>query len=162
VGTPSQANGNLDLTYMKHVCEEIGDALRDKASGHLVVFRSTMLPGTSEDVLLPILEARSGKMAGAGFEVCYNPEFLREGSSVYDFYNPPKIVVGEEAAQESAVPAYSGIVPPIRRQFALPRWRILRQRLSRAESDFANEIGNLCKKMGSTADVMSIFCEDKN
>src|SRR5712692_9328568 len=91
-----QANGSLDLSYMKLVCEEIGAALRHKDSPHLVVLRSTMLPGTTDDVLIPILESHSGKRLGEGFDVCYNPEFLREGSSVYDFYNPPKIVVGEQ------------------------------------------------------------------
>ncbi|TFG51453.1 MAG: nucleotide sugar dehydrogenase [Gemmatimonadales bacterium] len=82
VGTPSQANGRLDLTYMERVCEEIGAALKTKTTPHLVVLRSTMLPGTTEDLLVPILEAHSGKRAGESFDVCYNPEFLREGSSV--------------------------------------------------------------------------------
>src|SRR4030066_2148419 len=115
VGTPSQANGNLDLTYMKRVCEEIGAALRNKASQHLVVFRSTMLPGTTEDLLVPILESHSGKKVGAGFEVCYNPEFLREGTSVYDFYNPPKIVIGERepGTGETMLSLYAGIEAPV-------------------------------------------------
>ena len=95
VGTPSQPNGNLDLAYMQRVSEEIGLALREKSSTHHVVFRSTMLPGTVEDLLIPILEKHAGKKVGDGIEVCYNPEFLREGSSVRDFYNPPKIVLGE-------------------------------------------------------------------
>jgi GDP-mannose 6-dehydrogenase len=166
VGTPSQVNGNLDLTYMKHVCEEIGDALRDKASGHLVVFRSTMLPGTSEDVLLPILEARSGKKAGAGFEICYNPEFLREGSSVYDFYNPPKIVVGERkhGTAEPLRQLYSGIAAPmIRTSIRVAEMaKYCDNAFHALKVSFANEIGNLCKKMGvDSHDVMSIFCEDK-
>jgi GDP-mannose 6-dehydrogenase len=166
VGTPSQANGNLDLTYMKHVCEEIGDALRDKSSGHLVVFRSTMLPGTSEDVLLPILEARSGKKAGAGFEVCYNPEFLREGSSVYDFENPPKIVVGERGKDtaEALVQLYSGIAAPmIRTSIRVAEMvKYCDNAFHALKVSFANEIGNLCKKMGvDSHDVMSIFCQDK-
>jgi len=95
---------------MMRVCEEIGAALQSKTSPHLVVFRSTMLPGTSEDVLAPILEKHSGKQLGLDFDVCYNPEFLREGSSVYDFYNPPKIVVGarEASAGDTLLQLYAG------------------------------------------------------
>jgi GDP-mannose 6-dehydrogenase len=166
VGTPSRANGDLDLTYMKRVCEEIGDALRDKASKHLVVFRSTMLPGTSEDLLIPILEAHSGKKVGADFEVCYNPEFLREGSSVYDFYNPPKIVVGERdtGAGEMLCQLYSGIdAPMIRTSIRVAEMaKYCDNAFHALKVSFANEIGNLCKKLGvDSHDVMSVFCEDQ-
>ncbi len=166
VGTPSQANGNLDLTYMKRVCEEIGGALRNKPSNHLVVFRSTMLPGTSEDLLIPILETRSGKKIGVGFDVCYNPEFLREGSSVYDFYNPPKIVVGERetGAGEVLLQLYSGIdAPLIRTSIRVAEMaKYCDNAFHALKVSFANEIGNLCKKMGvDSHDVMSVFCEDK-
>ena len=166
VGTPSQANGNLDLTYMKRVCEEIGGALRNKPSNHLVVFRSTMLPGTSEDLLIPILETRSGKKIGVGFDVCYNPEFLREGSSVYDFYNPPKIVVGERetGAGELLRQLYSGIdAPLIRTSIRVAEMaKYCDNAFHALKVSFANEIGNLCKKMGvDSHDVMSVFCEDK-
>src|SRR6266853_1513065 len=166
VGTPSQANGNLDLTYMKRVCEEIGGALRNKKSNHLVVFRSTMLPGTSEDLLIPILEMRSGKKIGVGFDVCYNPEFLREGSSVYDFYNPPKIVVGERetGAGEVLCQLYSGIdAPMIRTSIRVAEMaKYCDNAFHALKVSFANEIGNLCKKMGvDSHDVMSVFCEDK-
>jgi GDP-mannose 6-dehydrogenase len=98
VGTPSQLNGNLDLSYVRRVCEEIGDALRDKAGFHVVVARSTMLPGSMRDVVIPTLESHSGKLAGKGFGVCNNPEFLREGTAVWDYYNPPKTVIGESDA----------------------------------------------------------------
>ncbi len=166
VGTPSQANGNLDLTYMKRVCEEIGGALRNKPSNHLVVLRSTMLPGTSEDLLIPILETRSGKKIGVGFDVCYNPEFLREGSSVYDFYNPPKIVVGERetGAGEVLLQLYSGIdAPLIRTSIRVAEMaKYCDNAFHALKVSFANEIGNLCKKMGvDSHDVMSVFCEDK-
>ena len=166
VGTPSQANGNLDLTYMKRVCEDIGDALRDKASGHMVVFRSTMLPGTSEDILTPILEAHSGKKVGTGFDVSYNPEFLREGSSVYDFYHPPKIVIGEreKGAGEVLAELYAGIeAPMIRTSIRVAEMaKYCDNAFHALKVSFANEIGNLCKKMGvDSHDVMSIFCEDK-
>jgi len=166
VGTPSQANGNLDLAYMTRVCAEIGEALRDKPEGHLVVFRSTMLPGTSEDVLLPILESHSGKKAGAGFDVCYNPEFLREGSSVHDFFNPPKIVIGERhpGAGEAVCQLYSGIdAPVIRTSVRVAEMvKYCDNAFHALKVTFANEIGNLCKKMGvDSHDVMSIFCEDR-
>lgn len=166
VGTPSQANGNLDLTYMKRVCEEIGDALRNKASQHLVVFRSTMLPGTTEELLIPILESHSGKQVGVGFDVCYNPEFLREGSAVHDFYNPPKIVVGarERDGGETLLQLYSGIeAPVIRTSIRVAEMSKYCDNVFHAlKVSFANEIGNLCKKMGvDSHDVMSVFCEDR-
>lgn len=165
VGTPSQANGSLDLTYLRRVCEEIGTALRDKASPHLIVLRSTMLPGTSEDVLIPILEKSSRKGSGQGLDVCYNPEFLREGSSVHDFDNPPKIVVGERSA---------GSADPLLQLFARLQAPVIRTSIRIAEMvkytdnafhalkvSFANEIGNLSKKMGvDSHEVMSIFCQD--
>src|SRR5882762_1488592 len=94
VGTPSAPNGSLSTIYLERVSEEIGAALADKDARHTVVFRSTMLPGTCLDLLLPILEKASGLTAGVDFGVAVNPEFLREGSSVRDFYEPPKTVIG--------------------------------------------------------------------
>jgi GDP-mannose 6-dehydrogenase len=166
VGTPSQANGNLDLTYMQRVCEEIGDALRDKAEPHIVVLRSTMLPGTTENLLIPILEKHSGKKVGNGLEVCYNPEFLREGSSVYDFYNPPKIVVGESTpgTGDTLLSLYEGIdAPVIRTSIGVAEMAKYCDNVFHAlKVSFANEIGNLCKRMGLDGhDVMAVFCEDR-
>jgi GDP-mannose 6-dehydrogenase len=166
VGTPSQANGNLDLTYMKRVCEEIGDALRDKQEKHLVVFRSTMLPGTTEDHLTPILEQRSGKKVGTGFEVAYNPEFLREGTSVDDFYHPPKIVLGESrpGSGDAMLQLYAGIeAPTVRTTIRVAEMVKYCDNIFHAlKVSFANEIGNLCKAMGMDShDVMAIFCQDR-
>jgi GDP-mannose 6-dehydrogenase len=166
VGTPSQANGNLDLKYMKRVCEEIGDALRDKKTPHLVVLRSTMLPGTTEDVLVPILEKHSGKRVGQGLDVCYNPEFLREGSSVYDFYNPPKIVVGEssQGVGDQLMELYAGIdAPVIRTKVRVAEMVKYCDNVFHAlKVSFANEIGNICKRMGLDGhEVMAVFCEDR-
>lgn len=95
VGTPSQANGNLDLRYIRRISEQIAQALRHKSTFHVVVIRSTVLPGTMREVVIPILEEYSGKRAGTDFGVCHNPEFLREGSAVKDFNSPPKTVIGE-------------------------------------------------------------------
>ncbi len=94
VGTPSQANGKLDLKGIQHVCEQIGASLKHKDSFHVVVTRSTILPGTTADVITPALEAASGKKAGLDFGVATNPEFLREGSAIKDFLNPPMTVLG--------------------------------------------------------------------
>ena len=166
VGTPSQVNGNLDLTYMKRVCEEIGTALRHKRSPHLVVLRSTMLPGTTEDVLIPILESCSGKRLGQGFDVCYNPEFLREGTSVADFYNPPKIVVGEQrsGSGEAVLQMYAGIAAPVVRT-SIRVAEIVKycdNAFHALKVSFANEIGNLCKRIGvDSHEVMGIFCQDR-
>jgi GDP-mannose 6-dehydrogenase len=96
VGTPSNPNGSLDLDHVKHVCEEIGAALKLKEDRHTVVIRSTMLPGTVEGLVVPTLEESSGKRAGVDFGVCINPEFLREGSSIKDFNAPPFTLIGAD------------------------------------------------------------------
>ena len=114
VGTPSQANGNLDLTYIRRVCELIGMAIKNKADRHTVVIRSTILPGTMRQIVIPTLEEYSGKKAGADFGVCNNPEFLREGSAVKDFNAPPKTVVGEfdKASGELLTTLYAKLDAP--------------------------------------------------
>jgi GDP-mannose 6-dehydrogenase len=86
VGTPSRPNGGIDLRYVERVCEQIGEAMRKKDARHTVVVRSTILPGTTARLVIPTLERASGKKAGQDFGVCMNPEFLREGSSISDFY----------------------------------------------------------------------------
>ena len=166
VGTPSQANGNLDLSYIRRVCEEIGRALRDKATSHVVVIRSTILPGTMEDIVIPILEEFSGKKAGVDFGVCYNPEFLREGSSVRDFYCPPKTVIGEldRASADILASLYESFPGPLIRtdmktsemvKYIDNAWHALK-------IGFANEIGNLGKAFGVDSHrVMDVFCQDQ-
>ena len=165
VGTPSQLNGNLDLSYVRRVCEEIGDALKEKAGFHVVVVRSTMLPGSMRDVVIPTLEAASGKRAGIDFGVCNNPEFLREGTAVYDYYHPPKTVIGETDARagDLLVRLYEQMSAPLIRtdvetaemvKYTDNTWHALKV-------SFANEIGNLCKAVGIDGhQVMDIFCQD--
>lgn len=165
VGTPSQSNGNLDLSYVRRVCEEIGAALREKRDFHVVVARSTMLPGSMRNVVIPTLEAASGKTAGVDFGVCNNPEFLREGSAVYDYYHPPKTVIGETDQQSGdlLVELYRQLDAPLVRtdvetaemvKYADNVWHALKV-------VFANEIGNLCKDLGIDGHgVMEIFCQD--
>ena len=166
VGTPSQANGNLDLTYIRRVCEMIGNAIRRKAGRHTVVIRSTILPGTMRQIVIPILEEHSGKKAGTEFGVCNNPEFLREGSAVKDFDAPPKTVIGELDRQSGDMLAalYGKIEAPLIRtdietaemvKYVDNCWHALK-------IGFANEIGNLCKSMSIDAhQVMNIFCQDR-
>ena len=166
VGTPSQPNGDLDLAHMKRACQEIGAALRDKVSPHLVVLRSTILPGSTEDVLIPILEMAAGKRAGEGFEVAYNPEFLREGSSVRDFNHPPKIVIGERGERAAQVlgELYAGIeAATLRTSIRVAEMvKYCDNAFHALKVGFANEIGNLCKKMRvDSHEVMALFCEDR-
>jgi len=165
VGTPSQLNGNLDLSYVRRVCEEIGGALRQKNSFHVVVARSTMLPGSMRSVVIPSLEQASGKTAGVDFGVCNNPEFLREGTAVYDYYHPPKTVIGETDAKagQMLVDLYSKMDAPLLRtdvetaemvKYADNNWHAVKVA-------FANEIGNICKAVGIDGHkVMNIFCQD--
>lgn len=166
VGTPSQPNGNLDLRYIRRICEQIGEALKAKSGRHTVVIRSTVLPGTMREIVIPILEESSGKKAGVGFGVCHNPEFLREGSAVKDFYAPPKTVIGEldQASGGLLAQIYEKIEAPLIRtsvevaemvKYVDNCWHALK-------IGFANEIGNLSKTLHIDAhEVMNIFCQDK-
>jgi len=165
VGTPSHSNGSLDLTYLKRVCEDIGVALSQKKTPHTLVFRSTTLPGTTEDVAIPILEKHSGKKVGEGIFVCYNPEFLREGTAVKDYYQPSKIVIGERKAGEGDVLAeiYGGIEAPLVRTSirAAEMVKYSDNAFHALKVTFANEIGVLCKKLEiDSHEVMDIFCKD--
>src|SRR5262249_12127352 len=102
VGTPSLKSGKLDLSHVEHVSREIGTALKQKATFHTVVLRSTVLPGTTETLMIPTIENASGKKAGVDFAVCYNPEFMREGSAVADFLQPPYTILGSRDPEHLA------------------------------------------------------------
>src|SRR5207237_5850829 len=103
VGTPSLRNGKLDLGHIEPVCREIGDAIKKKDSFHLVVLRSTVLPGTAETIVVPTLEKASGKRMGKDFGVCVNPEFMPEGTAVADFLEPAMTIIGAALPEPSAV-----------------------------------------------------------
>lgn len=166
VGTPSQINGNLDLTHVRNVCEQIGQALRCKSARHTVVIRSTILPGTMRRVVIPVLEETSGKKAGTDFSICNNPEFLREGTAVKDFHSPSKTVIGEldQASGDMLANLYAKLDAPLIRtdietaemiKYIDNSWHALK-------IGFANEIGNLCKSFSVDAHrAMEIFCLDK-
>src|SRR5258708_4405897 len=115
VGTPSLANGGIDLKYVRRVCEQIGQTLKSHDGAPVIVMRSTMLPGTMRDVVVPALEKYSGKKAGEEFGVCINPEFLREGTAVHDYYHPPKTVIGEmnRASGDLLAALYSRMPGPL-------------------------------------------------
>jgi len=166
VGTPSRRNGSLDLTYLKRVCEQIGEALREKDAYHVVVVRSTVLPGTTHQVVIPALESTSGKKYGTGFGVTVNPEFLREGTAIQDFRNPPMTLVGHNYASDAqpTEALYRAVTAPLVTtrirtaemiKYASNTWHALKV-------CFANEIGNLCKRLEiDSHDVMGIFCRDE-
>jgi GDP-mannose 6-dehydrogenase len=166
VGTPSLPNGGIDLKYVRRVCEEIGRTLAAHPGAPVIVMRSTMLPGTMREVVIPTLEKFSGKRAGEEFGVCINPEFLREGTAVHDYYHPPKTVIGEvnRASGDLLASLYAAMPGPMIRsdietaemvKYADNAWHALKV-------GFANEIGNLCKGVGVDAHrVMDIFCQDR-
>jgi GDP-mannose 6-dehydrogenase len=164
VGTPSLGNGHIDVAYVKRVCRQIGEALEDHP-GHTVVVRSTMLPGTMRNVVIPELEAASGLKAGQDFGLCINPEFLREGTAVHDYFHPPKTVIGEidKASGDVLAKLYGHMPCPLIRtdyetaemvKYADNTWHALKVA-------FANEIGNICKGLGlDSHKLMDIFCQD--
>ena len=166
VGTPSRKNGSLDLSYLERVCEQIGAVLRDKDDYHVVVVRSTVLPGTTHELVIPTLERASGKTYGTGFGVTVNPEFLREGTAIHDFRNPPLTLVGHNYKSDAqpTEALYAKVDAPLVNtsirtaemiKYASNTWHALKV-------CFANEIGNLCKRVDiDSHEVMDIFCRDE-
>ena len=165
VGTPSAHCGGLSTGYLEDVTAEIGAALAEKEGWHVVVYRSTMVPGTCETLLIPQLEQASGKRAGVDFGVCVNPEFLREGTSVRDFSNPPKTVVGgtDSWSREAVLGLYTGLPGE---QFQVPigvaeMAKYVDNSFHALKIVFANEIGAMCAAFGLDAhQVMDIFVAD--
>jgi GDP-mannose 6-dehydrogenase len=165
VGTPSLRNGKLDLGHIESVCREIGNALRKKNSFHLVVLRSTVLPGTTESAVIPALERASGKKMGQDFGVCVNPEFMREGTAVADFLEPVMTIIGSGDQAHGA---------QLRELYAWAPGRIFETSFRAAEMvkymcnmwhatkvTFSNEAGILAKTMGVDAEaVTQMFLDD--
>jgi GDP-mannose 6-dehydrogenase len=165
VGTPSNANGSLDLRYVTRVCEEIGAALKPQEKRHIVVIRSTMLPGTIQSVVVPTLEKSSGKKAGKDFGVCINPEFLREGTSLKDFYAPPFTLIGADDAvtADTVRRLYVNVDAPVfvTSVKTAEMVKYVCNCFHALKVGFANEVGNICKAVGvDSHEVMEIFCKD--
>ena len=165
VGTPSASGGGLSTSFLEQVSDQIGAALATKDGWHVVVYRSTMVPGTCENLLIPRLESASGKRAGLDFGVCVNPEFLREGTSVHDFHEPPKTVVGASDTRSGSLVLgiYEGLPGP---RFQVPirvaeMTKYVDNSFHALKVGFANEIGAICSSL--TLDslvVMDIFTAD--
>lgn len=166
VGTPSKSNGSLDLRGIEAVSGQIGEALGKKASYHCVIFRSTVLPGTVRNTLIPILGLTSKKEVHVDFDVCFNPEFLREGSAVADFHNPPFTIVGQRTKRggDTVASLYADVDAPVEMttyevaemvKYACNSFHALKV-------SFANEIGILCKNLDMDSHrVMELFTADK-
>ena len=166
VGTPGQANGSLDLSYVRRVVQQIGEQLAGTAAYKVVVIRSTLLPGSMQSVVIPLLEESSRRQAGKGFGVCINPEFLREGSAISDYDHPPKTVIGASDERAAAIvrELYAGLSAPLiltnlrtaeMVKYIDNSWHALKV-------TFANEVGRLCKAMSIDArEAMRLFCTDE-
>jgi len=165
VGTPSAPTGKLDLSYLASVSHEIGSAIGKKKAPHTVVVRSTVLPGTVEGQVLPILEAASGRPLGNGYHVFYNPEFLREGTAIADFFGPPMTIVGTMG------PGPMDLVRDLYRDVHAP-FHVVPVRVAEMvkyaanafhalKISFANEIGRIAKRLGADSHVvMDYICLD--
>lgn len=165
VGTPSNQNGSLHLRHVEQVCREIGAALKTKRKRHVVVIRSTMLPGTVQNTVVPALEETSGMKAGTEFGICINPEFLREGSSLKDYHAPPFTLIG--ADDEDTVAAvrslYANINAPVfvTSLKTAEMVKYVCNCFHALKVSFANEIGNICKALEiDSHEVMHVFCQD--
>ncbi len=165
VGTPSKENGDLRTDYLERVARQIGEALITKPDYHIVVIRSTVLPGTAEEIVLPILEETSGKRVNEHFGLAVNPEFLREGTAIADFYDPPFTVVG--AMRESDAETVATLYANVKAQLFLVAIRTAEMikyacnAFHALKITFANELGMLCKAEGiDSHEVMRVFCAD--
>lgn len=166
VGTPSHPNGSLNLDYVKKCADDIGTGLKEKTSYHVVVGRSTMLPGSIEDVIIRNIEHVSGKHAGVDFGAAMNPEFLREGSSVHDFYNPPVTVIGQldQRSGDAVETMYAFLDAPLVRTDirTAEMVKYANNTFHGLKVAFANEIGAICKKLNIDSHrVMELFCMDQ-
>ena len=165
VGTPSRSNGSLELKYLETISHEIGELLSEKDRRHCVVYRSTVLPGTTRTILIPILEKQSGKTAHVDFDVYFNPEFLREGSSIKDFYDPPYTIIGGNSLNrgDALEEIYSSLSAPIEwtSYEVAETVKYVCNVFHALKVTFANEIGLICKGMGIDSHrIMELFSKD--
>jgi GDP-mannose 6-dehydrogenase len=165
VGTPSNGNGSLNLNSVKACSEDIGRALKKKLAFHVVAIRSTVMPGSTRKIVAPIIEKVSGKTSGVDFGLCTNPEFLREGTSVQDFLNPPFTLIGTWDKKVTGVMSqlYKHVQAPLIDTDAevAELVKYVNNAFHALKICFANEVGNICKAVGiDSHEVMKIFCED--
>ncbi|MCG8309274.1 MAG: nucleotide sugar dehydrogenase [Cytophagales bacterium] len=165
VGTPSSSNGHLNLNYIFKVASEIGESLIKKDDFHVVVVRSTVLPGTNQKIG-EIIEQKSGKERNVDFAVVSNPEFLREGTAVYDYYNPSFTVIGSD--NEAAIAKVSSLYRELDAPIEVTDVEIaeiikyVSNSFHALKVVFGNEVGNICKKIGiDSHKVMKLFCKDR-
>ena len=167
VGTPTAEDGGCDYRFIRAVARAIGSALAKKSSYHLVVMRCSIPPGTTREILIPALEAASGKAVGSGFGVAFNPEFIREGCAVRDFFRPTKTVIG--ANDVRAIDALKEIYAPVDTDIlvtsidAAEMVKYVDNTWHATKVAFANEVGRLSKSFGiDSHDVMNIFVQDRH
>ncbi len=165
VGTPSRSNGSLNTGYIENVCAQLGNAIKHKEAGHVIIFRSTMLPGTMRELVIPKIEASSNKKQNEDFFVAYNPEFLRESTAVSDFNHPPKTVVGADSdvIADRVMSLFDDLPgPKIKTEIEIAEMvKYVDNNFHALKITFANEIGRICKKIGiDSHKVMDIFVQD--
>jgi GDP-mannose 6-dehydrogenase len=166
VGTPARSNGNQNLDAITRVAEQIGEVLAEKSTRHVIVIRSTVKPGTVEEVIQPAIEAASGLKAGVDFSLCFQPEFLREGTSIHDYDHPPLTIVG--ASDPHGVAALRGIFGHLPCEFVHTSIRTAEMlkyacnTFHALKVTFANEIGRVCQSAGvDPHEVMKLLCMDR-
>ncbi len=166
VGTPSLRSGRLDLSGVEKVSQEMGRALKGKKSFHTVAMRSTILPGTVDALVIPAIERESGKKAGVDFAVCYNPEFMREGTAVADYYSPPFTVIGahDRRHAQPVEQIYAGIDRPVihTEVRVAEMLKYVCNAYHALKIAFANEVGTLARAAGVDSHaLMQVFCADE-
>jgi GDP-mannose 6-dehydrogenase len=166
VGTPSAPNGSQDQSAILRLASDLGAAMKAKHTGHVFVFRSTLVPGTVEGEIRSRIEAASGRKEGVDFHVCYQPEFLREGSSIRDYDNPPFTIVG--ANDEAPVALLRELFGHLPCQFHATTVRTAEMvkyccnNFHALKITFANETGRLCEALGvDPFEVMDLVCKDR-
>ncbi|MHC4958245.1 MAG: nucleotide sugar dehydrogenase [Planctomycetota bacterium] len=167
VGTPCRANGSQDLSAMQRLSDQIGEAIREKDGYHVFVVRSTVMPGTVEGMIKESIEAHSGKTMGEDFGLCFQPEFMREGSSIKDYDNPPFTVVGCDSERSAGVlREVFGHLPCEFVETSIPSAEMLKYFCNifhALKITFANEVGRVCQAMDvDSHEVMDLVCRDKN